>query len=200
MEQAPRLSKLIAEGMGTTVGKLREMGKDGKLTALDIFNAIRKGSERLKMEMGMIPWTVDQAVTKMRNSMQRFFSGVEERTGAVSSIAEGFARISSYIDGIDIDGFVAGFRLLVIYASAFFVVSKWNSLLSGMKLLKDVVLGIKDAYLLATGAQVVFRSGSMRSIAMAIVPFAKFALIAAAIAVVILAIQDFYTWIRGKIV
>ena len=197
MEQAPRLSKLIAEGMGTTVGKLREMGKDGKLTALDIFNAIRKGSERLKMEMGMIPWTVDQAVTKMRNSMQRFFSGVEERTGAVSSIAEGFARISSYIDGIDIDGFVAGFRLLVIYASAFFVVSKWNSLLSGMKLLKDVVLGIKDAYLLATGAQVVFRSGSMRSIAMAIVPFAKFALIAAVIAVVILAIQDFYTWIEG---
>lgn len=197
MEQAPRLSKLIAEGMGTTVGKLREMGKDGKLTALDIFNAIRKGSERLKMEMGMIPWTVDQSVTKMRNSMQRFFSGVEERTGAVSSIAEGFARISSYIDGIDIDGFVAGFRLLVIYASAFFVVSKWNSLLSGMKLLKDVVLGIKDAYLLATGAQVVFRSGSMRSIAMAIVPFAKFALIAAAIAVVILAIQDFYTWIEG---
>lgn len=197
MEQAPRLSKLIAEGMGTTVGKLREMGKDGKLTALDIFNAIRKGSERLKMEMGMIPWTVDQAVTKMRNSMQRFFSGVEERTGAVSSIAEGFARISSYIDDIDIDGFVAGFRLLVIYASAFFVVSKWNSLLTGMKLLKDVVLGIKDAYLLATGAQVVFRSGSMRSIAMAIVPFAKFALIAAAIAVVILAIQDFYTWIEG---
>ncbi len=197
MEQAPRLSKLIAEGMGTTIGKLRELGKEGKLTAVDIFDAIRNGSTRLKMEMGKIPWTVDQASIKMRNSIQRFFAGVEARTGVVSSIAEGFAKLSKYIDSIDIDSFVAGFRLLVIYASAFFIVSKWSTLLTGMQLLKNAVLGIKDAYLLATGAQVVFRSGGMRSIAMAIVPLAKIALIAAVIGLVVLAIQDLYVWIEG---
>lgn len=197
MEQAPRLSKLIAEGMGTTVGKLREMGKSGQLTAIDIFNAIRKGSNQLKMEMGKIPWTVEQATTKMRNSVQRFFSGIEARTGVVGSIAESFAKVSEYIDSIDIDSLVAGFRMLVIYSSAFFVVSNWNSLLSGMQMLKNVILGIKDAYLLATGAQVVFRSGSVRALALAIVPLAKIALIAAAITFVILAIQDLYTWING---
>lgn len=197
MEQAPRLSKLIAEGMGTTIGKLREMGKAGKLSSIDIFNAIRSGSSRLKMEMGKIPWTVDQASIKMRNSMQRFFAGVEERTGVVAGIAQAFAAVSEYIDSIDIDSLVAGFRLLSIYAAAFFVVTKWDALITGMKLLRTAVLGIKDAYLLATGAQVVFRSGSARAAALAIVPLAKIALIAAAISLVVLAIEDFYTWVQG---
>ena len=176
MEQAPRLAKAIAEGMGTTIGQLRVLGKEGKLTAIDVFDAIRKSSEKLKREMGKIPWTVNQAGVRVSNALGNLFSKLEKKTGIVSSIAKGFASIGDYIDNIDIDNFVAGFQLLVIYASAFFVVSKWNSLLTGMKLLKDVILGIKDAYLLATGAQVVFRSGSARSIAMAIVPFAKFAL------------------------
>lgn len=197
MEQAPRLAKAIAEGMGTTIGQLRVLGKEGKLTAIDVFDAIRKSSEKLKREMGKIPWTVNQAGVRVSNALGNLFSKLEKKTGVVSSIAKGFASIGDYIDNIDIDNFVAGFQLLVIYASAFFVVSKWNSLLTGMKLLKDVILGIKDAYLLATGAQVVFRSGSARSIAMAILPFAKIALIAAAIAIVILAIQDFYVWIQG---
>lgn len=197
MEQAPRLAKAIAEGMGTTIGQLRVLGKEGKLTAIDVFDAIRKSSEKLKREMGKIPWTVDQAGVRVSNALGNLFSKLEKKTGVVSSIAKGFASIGDYIDNIDIDNFVAGFQLLVIYASAFFVVSKWNSLLTGMKLLKDVILGIKDAYLLATGAQVVFRSGSARSIAMAILPFAKIALIAAAIAIVILAIQDLYVWIQG---
>lgn len=197
MEQAPRLAKAIAEGMGTTIGQLRVLGKEGKLTAIDVFDAIRKSSEKLKREMGKIPWTVNQAGVRVSNTLGNLFSKLEKKTGVVSSIAKGFASIGDYIDNIDIDNFVAGFQLLVIYASAFFVVSKWNSLLTGMKLLKDVILGIKDAYLLATGAQVVFRSGSARSIAMAILPFAKIALIAAAIAIVILAIQDLYVWIQG---
>lgn len=197
MEQAPRLAKAIAEGMGTTIGQLRVLGKEGKLTAIDVFDAIRKSSEKLKREMGKIPWTVNQAGVRVSNALGNLFSKLEKKTGIVSSIAKGFASIGDYIDNIDIDNFVAGFQLLVIYASAFFVVSKWNSLLTGMKLLKDVILGIKDAYLLATGAQVVFRSGSARSIAMAILPFAKIALIAAAIAIVILAIQDLYVWIQG---
>lgn len=197
MEQAPRLAKAIAEGMGTTIGQLRVLGKEGKLTAIDVFDAIRKSSEKLKREMGKNPWTVNQAGVRVSNALGNLFSKLEKKTGVVSSIAKGFASIGDYIDNIDIDNFVAGFQLLVIYASAFFVVSKWNSLLTGMKLLKDVILGIKDAYLLATGAQVVFRSGSARSIAMAILPFAKIALIAAAIAIVILAIQDLYVWIQG---
>lgn len=55
MEQAPRLAKAIAEGMGTTIGQLRQMGSEGKLTAQDVFNAIRGQSDRLKMELGKMP-------------------------------------------------------------------------------------------------------------------------------------------------
>ena len=113
MEQAPRLAKAIAEGMGTTIGQLRVLGKEGKLTAIDVFDAIRKSSEKLKREMGKIPWTVNQAGIRVSNALGNLFSKLEKKTSVVSSIAKGFASIGDYIDNIDIDNFVAGFRLLV---------------------------------------------------------------------------------------
>lgn len=197
MEQAPRLAKAIAEGMGTTIGKLRQMGAEGKLTAVDVFNAIRKNSERLKMEMGQIPWTVDQAATKMSNAMGRFFYGIEQRTNVVGTLASGIAKISDYIEDIDIDKFVAGFRLLTIYAAAFFVVSKWSAFMRTMEMVRGIILGIRNAYLAASGAQVAFQVAGAKSAAVALLAMGKFLLIAAAITLVILAIQDFYVWVQG---
>ena len=156
MEQAPRLAKAIAEGMGTTIGQLRVLGKEGKLTAIDVFDAIRKSSEKLKREMGKIPWTVNQAGVRVSNALGNLFSKLEKKTGVVSSIAKGFASIGDYIDNIDIDNFVAGFRLLVIYASAFLLVSKWSAIIRVAEILRGIILGIRNAYLAATGAQVAF--------------------------------------------
>ena len=113
------MAKAIAEGMGTTIGQLRQMGAEGKLTAIDVFNAIRSQSKRLKTEMGQMPWTVDQAATKMMNSLGRLFNGIEKRTGIISTIAEGIARVADYIDDINIDKLVFGFKMLAIYATAF---------------------------------------------------------------------------------
>lgn len=197
MEQAPRLSKLIAEGMGTTVGQLRVLGKEGQLTAIDVFDAIRKSSEKLKREMGKIPWTVNQAGVRVSNALGNLFSKLEKKTGVVSSIAKGFASIGDYIDNIDIDNFVAGFRLLVIYASAFLLVSKWSAIIRVAEILRGIILGIRNAYLAATGAQVAFQLAGAKSALLALVAMGKFLLIAAVIALIILAIQDFYTWIQG---
>lgn len=197
MEQAPRLAKAIAEGMGTTIGQLRVLGKEGKLTAIDVFDAIRKSSEKLKREMGKIPWTVNQAGVRVSNALGNLFSKLEKKTGVVSSIAKGFASIGDYIDNIDIDNFVAGFRLLVIYASAFLLVSKWSAIIRVAEILRGIILGIRNAYLAATGAQVAFQLAGAKSALLALVAMGKFLLIAAVIALIILAIQDFYTWIQG---
>lgn len=197
MEQAPRLAKAIAEGMGTTIGQLRVLGKEGKLTAIDFFDAIRKSSEKLKREMGKIPWTVNQAGVRVSNALGNLFSKLEKKTGVVSSIAKGFASIGDYIDNIDIDNFVAGFRLLVIYASAFLLVSKWSAIIRVAEILRGIILGIRNAYLVATGAQVAFQLAGAKSALLALVAMGKFLLIAAVIALIILAIQDFYTWIQG---
>lgn len=197
MEQAPRLAKVIAEGMGTTIGQLRQMGAEGKLTAVDVFNAIRSQSKRLKMEMGQMPWTVDQATTKMMNSIGRLFNGIESRTGIVSKLAEGIADIADYIDSIDINKLVLGFKLLAIYASAFFVASKWGTIIRSAEMLVGILKSVRNSYLAAQGAAVAFKWAGAGAAATSILAFGKFLLIAAAIAFVVLAIQDFIGWING---
>lgn len=197
MEQAPRLAKVIADGMGTTIGQLRNMGAEGKLTAVDVFNAIRSQSERLKMEMGAIPWTVDQATTKMMNSLGRMFYQIENKTGIVSTIAEGFAAIADYIDDIDVDKLIFGFKMLAIYASAFFVASKWGAIVTGAQMLVGVLTSIRNSYLAAQGAAVAFKWAGAGAAATSILAFGKILLIAAAIALVVLAVQDFIGWING---
>lgn len=197
MEQAPRLAKTIAEGMGTSIGHLREMGKEGKLTAVDVFNAVRSQSERLKMELGKMPWTVGQASTKMGNAIGKFFKKFEDSTGVVNTLAKGIAKVADYIENIDMDNFVGGMKAVAVYAAAFFVVSKWSAISHGMEMLIGNIKAIRNAYLAANGAQVLFQSASAKSAVLSMIAMGKFLLIAAAIAFVVLAVQDFYTWING---
>ena len=197
MEQAPRLAKVIADGMGTSIGQLRTMGAEGKLTAKDVFNAIRSQSERLKMEMGQIPWTVDQAMTRMSNALGKLFYGIESRTGIVSALAEGIAKVADNIEKIDIDSLVNGFKLLVIYAGAFLVASKWSTIVTMAQQLLGVIRGLRNAYLAATGATVAFKTANVGAAAASLLALGKFLLIAAAIALVVLAIDDFIGYLNG---
>ena len=101
LEQAPRLAKAIAEGMGTTIGQLRQMGSEGKLTAQDVFNAIRGQSDRLKMELGKMPWTVGQATNKMLKCvLENFSKNLRTSTGIVDGIAKRMAKFADYIENI----------------------------------------------------------------------------------------------------
>lgn len=195
MEQAPRLAKAIAEGMGTTIGQLRKMGSEGKLTAQDVFNAIRGQSDRLKMELGKMPWTVAQAKTKIQNAVGKFFKEFEDKTGVMDSLARKIADVATYIERINLDNFIAGLRMATIYFGILFTMSKWSKFVMMIGTAVKWIVAVKDALMLATGAQIAFNSQTRRAAAMQMLLMIKFILIAAVIALVVLAIQDFYKWI-----
>lgn len=195
MEQAPRLAKAIAEGMGTTIGQLRQMGSEGKLTAQDVFNAIRGRSDRLKMELGKMPWTVGQATNKMQNALGKFFKEFEDKTGIVDGIAKSMAKFADYIENINLDNFISGLRIAAIYAGILFGMAKWSSFVMMIGTAVKWIVAMRDALILATGAQIAFNSQTRRGAAMQMLLMGKFLLIAAAIALVVLLIQDFYKWV-----
>lgn len=195
MEQAPRLAKAIAEGMGTTIGQLRQMGSEGKLTAQDVFNAIRGQSDRLKMELGKMPWTVGQATNKMQNAIGKFFKEFEDKTGIVDGIAKRMAKFADYIENINLDNFISGLQIAAIYAGILFGMAKWSSFVMMIGTAVKWIVAVRDALMLATGAQIVFNSQTRKGAAMQMLIMGKFLLIAAALAFVVLLIQDFYKWI-----
>lgn len=195
MEQAPRLAKAIAEGMGTTIGQLRQMGSEGKLTAQDVFNAIRGQSDRLKMELGKMPWTVGQATNKMQNAIGKFFKEFEDKTGIIDGIAKRMAKFADYIENINLDNFISGLQIAAIYAGILFGMAKWSSFVMMIGTAVKWIVAMRDALILATGAQIAFNSQTRRGAAMQMLLMGKFLLIAAAIALVVLLIQDFYKWV-----
>ena len=195
MEQAPRLAKAIAEGMGTTIGQLRQMGQEGKLTAQDVFKAIRSQSDRLKMELGKMPWTVGQASNKMQNALGKFFKEFEDKTGVIDGMAKRMAKLADYIEKLNLDNFIAGLRVAAIYFGVLFAMSKWSRFVMMIATAVKWIVAVRDALILATGAQIVFNSQTRKGAAIQMLMLGKFLLIAAAIAFVILLIQDFYKWI-----
>lgn len=195
LEQAPRLAKAIADGMGTTIGQLRQMGSEGKLTAQDVFNAIRGQSDRLKMELGKMPWTVGQATNKMQNALGKFFKEFEDKTGIIDGIAKRMAKFADYIENINLDNFISGLRIAAIYAGILFGMAKWSSFVMMISTAVKWIVAIRDALILATGAQIAFNSQTRKGAAIQMLMLGKFLLIAAAIAFVILLIQDFYKWV-----
>ena len=197
MEQAPRLAKAIADGMGTTIGQLRNMGAEGKLTATMVFNAIRSQSERLKMEMGQIPWTVGQATTKVGNAFGNMLNRLEERTGIVSKLAESIAKIGDYLDKVDVTKLAAGFKMAAIYATAFFVANKWGYITKGMSTAVRLLRLIRNGYALSEAAALAFNLTFGKGALAATLAMGKFLLVAAAITAIVLVVEDLYYWITG---
>lgn len=100
LEQAPRLAKAIADGLGVTVGELRALGEQGALTADRVFSAIEASKKKLDDEFKKLPVTVDQALVQVGNSVLRLVGQINEATGATSRLAAAIGLVSKAIDTV----------------------------------------------------------------------------------------------------
>lgn len=66
-EQAPILMDLIAKEMGVTSKAIRELAKDGKITADVVYNAVAKATDSLSAMSAKMPTTVSQALQVIKN-------------------------------------------------------------------------------------------------------------------------------------
>lgn len=66
-EQAPILMDLIAKEMGVTSKAVRELAKDGKITADVVYNAVAKATDSLSAMSAKMPTTVSQALQVIKN-------------------------------------------------------------------------------------------------------------------------------------
>ena len=66
-EQAPILMDLIAKEMGVTSNAIRELAKDGKITADVVYNAVAKATDSLSAMSAKMPTTFAQAIQVIKN-------------------------------------------------------------------------------------------------------------------------------------
>jgi tape measure domain-containing protein len=100
MEQTPRLARALADGLGVSIGQLRELGQQGKITAAEVLRALESQGEALRSELGGSALTVGGALTQLRNSATRFVGDMDTATGASSTLAKALSGLSGTLDSL----------------------------------------------------------------------------------------------------
>lgn len=98
LEQMPELARQIAAGMGVSIGELRQLMLDGKLTAEDALNAIQKQTGSVNAEFEKLPRTLSQANTALTNSFLSMIDSVNQATGASNGLVAVIDSMTAALD------------------------------------------------------------------------------------------------------
>src|SRR5690606_25796060 len=93
IEQSPRLAEAIATSFVVSVGKLKELGQQGKLSSKELAKGLLKQAELLNEEFSRMPRTFGRGITIMRNAYGRFINSLNKASRA----SERFYAVSELI-------------------------------------------------------------------------------------------------------
>lgn len=94
LENAPRLTKALADGLGVATGSLKEMGKEGLLTSDVIIKALESQSGVIDKEFSKMPVTIRGAFTYVENAFGKFIDNAGQKTNVFNKIAEGIIWVT----------------------------------------------------------------------------------------------------------
>ncbi|MDD2018180.1 tape measure protein [Pseudomonas putida] len=110
LEQTPALAQAIARGLGVTIGQLRSLGSEGKLTSAAIVKALQDQKAQVDELSSSLNITMSQALTAFNNSLVATVGRLDEATGASSRLATGIAALARAMDGFNSGEFLDFFR------------------------------------------------------------------------------------------
>lgn len=100
MENAPTLAQAIAKEMGVTVGQLREMSSEGKITSDVIKRAMFNSADEINNKFEQMPMKFGDAVTKINNRIMKKLQPTFEKLSKWINSEEGEKTIDAIGDGI----------------------------------------------------------------------------------------------------
>ncbi|WP_419767239.1 tape measure protein [Arcobacter sp.] len=101
MEQSPRLARAIADGMGVTIGELRQLGAEGKITSEAIVKALQNQAEGVSKEFISVNKTVGQSLSQLNNSTTMIIGTFDKTYGITKVVSDGFTELSQSIDTLN---------------------------------------------------------------------------------------------------
>lgn len=112
MEQTPALAKAIAQGMGITVGELRSVAAEGKITSQEIVKALRNVESDVDALFAKTDITIGQSLTLLNNEITKFVGEAGKGSGAAQTLAEGIQILGNNLNLIINGAIVAGVGLI----------------------------------------------------------------------------------------
>lgn len=97
MEQTPALAQAIAKGIGVSVGELRAMAAQGKLTGSVLIDALTKARDFVDQQFNTRVVTVGQSFENLQTSITGFIGEANTIFGGSSVIVQGVDAISAAV-------------------------------------------------------------------------------------------------------
>lgn len=93
-EQAPRLTQIMSDALGVTIGQLREMAYSGKLTADVVIKSLSGAADTIDKEFSRTMPTFNQQWTIATNNLTKFMGESQKTQGAVAALGQTFVALS----------------------------------------------------------------------------------------------------------
>ncbi|WP_416056952.1 tape measure protein [Stenotrophomonas maltophilia] len=102
LEGAPALAQEIARGLNVPMGKLRELGQAGKLTADQVINALQRQAGAVDEAFGKMDATVGQSLTLLNTNLSEMIGRADDATGASQALAAGIGILGNNLQTVAI--------------------------------------------------------------------------------------------------
>ncbi|MGQ1234058.1 tape measure protein [Acinetobacter baumannii] len=112
MEQTPALAKAIAKGMGITVGELRSVAAEGKITSQEIVKALRNVQDEVDALFAKTDITIGQSLTLLNNEITKFVGEAGKGSGAAQALSGSIQVLANNLDLIANSAFAMGIGLM----------------------------------------------------------------------------------------
>ncbi|ENX58151.1 MULTISPECIES: tape measure protein [Acinetobacter] len=100
MEQAPGLAKAIAQGMGITVGQLRSVAAEGKITGDVLVDALGKAKASVDDLFGKTDFTIANSFTQLSNAITKFVGEAGSGSGAAQAISASLSGLAKNLETV----------------------------------------------------------------------------------------------------
>ncbi len=172
VEQSPRLARALADGLGVTIGQLREMANQGQLTADVIRKALGGQAQAIQQEFDKLPPTIGRAVQSLSTAWTVYVGETDKATGASRAAADAIAFLARNLDTIaglliDVGQAAAAFAALRL-AQSFLAIGAAASTAAAGIVAANTALATTSATAAAAGAAVASVGARIASIAKAV--------------------------------
>ncbi|KUE88882.1 hypothetical protein ASL20_09660 [Cupriavidus necator] len=171
IEQAPRLAEAIAEAFGVSVGKLKDLGKAGKLTSKELAQGLLKQADKINAEFERMPKTFGGGWVVIKNAIGKQIDRLNRASGAASLFAAAASKLADNLTDV--------LKVLVLIGASV-AIAKLRAVLQA-----------------ATAAAGGLRGMLFRVAAASWASVAPYAAIAAALGAIYLIGEDIWTWLQG---
>jgi len=100
VEQSPRLTQAMADGLGVTTGQLREMANQGQLTTAVVTKAILSQSEVITAEFNKFPATIGASIENLKTAWTIYIGEADAASGASAKVAQALKFVSQNLDAL----------------------------------------------------------------------------------------------------